>query len=157
MADDTASAPTASAPTAAADVSSAPAAPATALTDPVRDLLRKPNAAVIATIGRHGQPVSAATWYALQDDDTVLFNIEDGRARIRHLAADPRFALTVLAENWYAQVSLQGHVVRTWEDSDLSDIDRISTRYTGHAYPVRDKRRLSYRGVIDTWFGWHVD
>jgi PPOX class probable F420-dependent enzyme len=147
MADDTTPTPT----------GAAPRRPGKPLTEPIRDLLRRPNPAVIATVGRHGQPVSAATWYLLQDDDTVLFNIEEGRARIRQLAVDPRFALTVLAENWYAQVSLQGRVVETSEDDALSDIDRISTHYTGHAYPVRDKRRLSYRAVIDTWFGWHVD
>lgn len=138
------------------DTAPAPGASGTPLTDPVRDLLRKPNPAVIATIGRAGQPVTAATWYVLQDDDTILFNIENGRARIRQLAADPRFALTVLAENWYSQVSVQGRVVQVYEDAGLSDIDRISTHYTGHPYPVRDKQRMSYRAVIDSWFGWHV-
>ena len=126
------------------------------LTDSVRDLLRRPNPAVIATIGRNGQPVTAATWYILEADDRIMFNIEDGRARIRHLAADPRFALTVLADNWYTQLSLQAVVVETSEDSDLADIDALSTHYGGHTYPIRDKRRLSYRGVIDTWFGWHL-
>jgi PPOX class probable F420-dependent enzyme len=126
------------------------------LTDAVREMLRKQNPAVIATIGGNGQPVTAATWYLLTDDDTILFNIEDGRARIRHLAADPRFALTVLDDNWYTQVSIQGRVAETSEDTDLTDIDRISIHYTGHPYPVRDRRRLSYHGVIDTWFGWHI-
>jgi PPOX class probable F420-dependent enzyme len=135
---------------------SAPARSGKPLTDSVRDLLRRPNPAVIATIGRNGQPVTAATWYILEDDDRIMFNIEDGRARIRHLAADPRFALTVLADNWYTQLSLQAVVVETSEDSDLADIDALSIHYGGHAYPIRDKRRLSYRGVIDTWFGWHL-
>lgn len=127
------------------------------LSDAVREMLRKPNPAVIATIGRTGQPVTAATWYLLEDDDRIMFNIEDGRARIRHLEADPRFALTVLDQNWYTQVSVQGHVVETTVDEGLHDIDRLSVHYGGHPYPIRDKTRTSYRGVIDTWFGWHLD
>jgi PPOX class probable F420-dependent enzyme len=126
------------------------------LTGPIRDLLRRPNPAVIATIGRNGQPVTAATWYVLDADDMIVFNIEDGRARIRHLAAEPRFALTALDDNWYTHLSIQGRIVETYQDSDLADIDRISLHYTGHPYPIRDKTRTSYRGVIESWFGWHI-
>ena len=131
--------------------------PTTPLTPQARDLLVKACPAVIATVGRHGQPVSAATWYVLQDDDTILFNIEDGRARIRHLDAEPRLALTALGtDNWYAHLSVQAHIIEKRDDPDLVDIDRISLHYTGHPYAVRDKPRVSYVAAIDTWFGWHI-
>jgi PPOX class probable F420-dependent enzyme len=127
------------------------------LTDTARDFLRKPSPAVVGTLGRHGQPVTAATWFLLQDDDTVLLNIESGRARIRHVKDDPRIALTVLGENWYSHLSIQGRVTDMQPDPDLSVIDRIARHYTGEEYRVRDKQRVSMVVEIDSWFGWHVN
>jgi PPOX class probable F420-dependent enzyme len=127
-----------------------------ALTDTARAFLRTPAPAVVATIGRNGQPVSAATWYLLQDDDTILMNIQAGRARVRHLQADPRVALTVLGEDWYQHISIQGRVTEIHDDPDLAEIDRISEHYTGKPYPVRDKQRVSAVVTIDRWFGWHA-
>jgi PPOX class probable F420-dependent enzyme len=126
------------------------------LTDTAREFLRKPSPSVIGTLGRHGQPVTAATWFLLQDDDTILLNIEAGRARIRHVTDDPRVALTVLGESWYSHLSIQGRVSDMHTDPDLSVIDRISRHYTGKDYPVRDKERVSMVVEIDSWFGWHV-
>lgn len=128
----------------------------TPLTDTVREFLRRPAPAVVGTIGAHGQPVTAATWYLLQDDDTILMNIQAGRVRIRHLQADPRVALTVLGESWYQHISIQGHVTDIRTDPDMSVIDRISQHYTGEPYPVRDKERVSVVVTIDRWFGWHA-
>ena len=127
------------------------------LTDTVREFLRRPAPAVVATLGRSGQPVTAATWYLLQDDDTILMNIQAGRARIRHLQADPRVALTVLGESWYQHISIQGTVTEISTDPDMSVIDRISEHYTGKPYAVRDKQRVTVVAGIDSWFGWHVD
>ena len=61
-------------------------------------MLRKPNPAVITTLRRDGQPVSAATWY-LWDNGRVLVNMDEGRKRLEHLRGDPRVALDVLDEN----------------------------------------------------------
>ncbi len=127
------------------------------LTDSVRTFLRRPAAAVVATLGRNGQPVSAATWYLLQDDDTILMNIQAGRARVRHLQADPRVALTVLGDDWYQHISIQGTVTDLSTDPDMSVIDRVAEHYTGKPYPVRDKQRVTAVARIDSWFGWHVD
>lgn len=126
------------------------------LTDSLREFLRQPLPCVVATLGKHGQPVSAATWYLLQDDDTVLLNIEAGRARIRHVERDPRIALTVLGESWYQHVSIQGRVTDMHTDSDMTVIDRVARHYTGKDYAVRDKERVSMVMTIDRVFTWHV-
>lgn len=126
------------------------------LTGAAREFLRKPSPAVIGTLGRHGQPVTAATWFLLQDDDTILLNIEAGRARIRHVTDDPRVALTVLGDDWYSHLSIQGRVTDMDSDADLSVIDRIAQHYTGKDYRVRDKERVSMVVAIDSWFSWHV-
>lgn len=126
------------------------------LTDTVREFLRRPAPAVVGTIGTHGQPVTAATWYLLQDDDTILMNLRADRVRIRHLRADPRVSLTVLGESWYQHISLQGRVTDIHTDPDLSEIDRIAQHYTDEAYTARDMERVSIIVTIDRWFGWHA-
>ena len=63
----------------------------------LRDLLAKPNPAVVATLRADGAPVSVATWYLL-DGDRILLNMDDTRVRLGHLRRDPRVSLTVLSD-----------------------------------------------------------
>ena len=118
------------------------------------DLLRRPNAAVMATVRSDGAPVTAATWYLWEDDGRVLVNLDESRVRLKHLRRDPRVSLTVLAENWYTHVTLIGRVVELRDDDGLADIDRISTHYTGHDYAVRDNPRVSAWIEVERWYGW---
>jgi PPOX class probable F420-dependent enzyme len=121
----------------------------------VLDLLRLPNHAVMATVAADGRPVSVATWYLLEDDATVLLNLDAQRARLKHLRTDPRVALTVLApDDWYTHVSLQGRVVALTDDEQLTDIDRLATHYTGNPYPNRERPRVSARVEIERWHAW---
>ena len=124
------------------------------LPDAAVAMLRKPNPAVITTLRRDGQPVSAATWY-LWADGQVLVNMDEGRKRLEHMRADPRVSVDVLDENsWYNHLSIIGHVAEIYEDADMSDIDRISRQYTGSPYPERDRGRFSALIAIDGWHGW---
>ena len=107
--------------------------------DHVRELLRKPNPAVVTTLRSDGSPVSVATWYLLEDDDRVLLNMDHTRARVKHLQRDPRVSLTVLDEaGWYTHVSLIGRVVDLGADPDLAGIDRLARHYTGDRYRNRE-------------------
>ncbi|MCW2775996.1 MAG: hypothetical protein JWN91_4322 [Nocardioides sp.] len=122
--------------------------------DDVRDLLAKPNPAVVATLRSDGQPVSVATWYLL-DGDRVLLNMDDTRVRVKHLRRDPRLSLTVLDEqSWYTHVSLIGRVEELVADTDLTDIDRLSRHYNGRPYPDRESPRTSAWMRVETWHGW---
>lgn len=124
------------------------------LPDDVRELLGRPNPAVITTLRPDGQPVSVATWYVL-DGDRILVNMDEGRKRLEYLRNDPRVSLTALDEHsWYTHVSLQGRVVELVDDPDLVDIDRLSVHYTGKPYPTRDRRRISAWVEVDSWSGW---
>jgi PPOX class probable F420-dependent enzyme len=128
--------------------------PTSPLPDELRELLDKPNPAVIATVRPDGQPVTVATWYVL-DGDRILVNMEDSRKRLDHLRQDRRVSLTVLDEaSWYTHVSIQGKVVELSDDTDLADIDRISRHYGGKPYAVRDRGRVSAWIEIDRWHGW---
>ncbi len=131
------------------------------LPDAARALLAAASPAVMATLGRHGQPVTAATWYLLEDDGTILVNLQADRKRMQHLRTDPRVSLTVLGSeqtgsNWYRHLSIQGHVARIADDEGLTGIDRVSTHYTGQPYETRDQPRVSVWIQIDSWYGWHV-
>ena len=129
--------------------------PTTPLSPPVVDLLRRPNPAVMATVAADGRPVTVATWYLLEEDGHVLLGLDAKRARLKHLHADPRISLTVLADDdWYTHVSLQGRVVSITEDAGLRDIDRLSRHYTGHAYANRESPRVSAQVEIDRWHVW---
>ncbi len=119
-----------------------------------RELLAKPNPAVITSLRPDGQPVSVATWYLL-DGDRILVNMDVGRKRLDYLRQDPRVSLTALDESsWYTHVSVQGRVVELLDDEGLTDIDRLSRPYTGGPYPTRDRARVSAWIEIETWHGW---
>jgi PPOX class probable F420-dependent enzyme len=120
----------------------------------LQDLLSRPNPAVIATLRPDGQPVTVATWY-LFENGRVLVNMDEGRKRLAHMRSDPRVSLTVLAEgDWYTHVSVQGRIAEWVDDVDFTDIDRLSTHYTGNAYSVRDRSRISAWIEIESWHGW---
>jgi len=119
------------------------------------ELLRRPNPAVIAVVMPDGQPMSVATWYLVEDDGRVLVNMDAERARVAWMRRDGRVSLTVLdGDAWYTHVSGRGRVVEWRDDPELADIDRLSTHYTGRAYPNRDRPRVSALVEVERWHGW---
>lgn len=116
--------------------------PVPPMPDDVAELFARRNPAVMATVAADGRPFTVATWYLVEDDGTALLGLDTGRARLKHLQADPRVSLTALAgDDWYTHVSVQGQVVSIRLDEGLADIDRLSRHYTGNAYPTRDRPR----------------
>lgn len=123
-------------------------------------LLRKPNPAVISVVMPSGHPMSVATWYLLEEDGTVLVNMDAGRARLRWIEQHPYVSLTALhEEEWYTHVSIRGPVVR-WEYDEaraLADIDRLARHYTGRDFRHRSATRVSAWFEISRWHGWELD
>lgn len=123
----------------------------------VADLFALPNPAVVAVLMPSGAPMSVATWYLVEDDGTVLLNMDAGRARLDWMRERPEVALTALKQDeWYTHVSVRGPVVR-WDDDPeraLADIDRLSVHYTGAPYRVRDRPRVSCWVRVEHWHGW---
>ena len=123
----------------------------------VAELFARPNPAVVAVLRPNGSPMSVATWYLVEDDGTVLLNMDAGRARLDWMRERPQVALTALKEGeWYTHVSIRGRVVRWEDDPDrgLADIDRLSVHYTGTPARVRDRTRVSCWVRVDHWHGW---
>ena len=90
----------------------------------------QPRPAVVATIGRDGWPVTAATWYEWAGG-RILLSMEVSGHRIRNIRRDPRVSLTVLGESWYDHVSLLGRAVEIRDDPDFADVHRLSMHYLG--------------------------
>lgn len=124
------------------------------LSDSAKQMLAKPNPAVISTVRSDGQPVSAATWYLLRDEH-LLVNMDCARKRLKHMEKDPRVSLTVLDDgDWYTHVTVIGRVVGMYDDEGLADIDALSRHYTGQEYPQRDRPRISALIEVDRVHGW---
>jgi len=120
----------------------------------VDEFLSRPNPAVIATLRPDGSPHTVPTWYDWEDG-RVLVNMEATRLRLSFLHRDPRAALTALDEqSWYRHVSLIGRVVSIEEDAELTDIDRLSVRYSGRPFSRRDAKRVSAWLEPERWHGW---
>ena len=65
----------------------------------VAALFARPNPAVVAVLMPGGAPMSVATWYLVEDDGTVLLNMDAGRARLEWMRERPEVALTALKED----------------------------------------------------------
>ena len=127
---------------------------ATPLADDVRELLLKPNPAVMATVRKDGSPVTVPTWYRLVGD-RILLNLDKSRVRLQHIKRDPRVALSVMeAGNWTTHVSIQGRVVEIVDDPNLEGIDSLAQHYTGQNYFNREDPRVDAWVEIDRVHVW---
>lgn len=133
--------------------------PKAPLPEPALALLREPNPAVIAVVMPSGHPMSVATWYLVEDDGTVLVNMDAGRARLGWIERHPHVSLTAMKDGeWYTHVSVRGPVVQ-WEHDEakaLADIDRLAKHYTGRPFRKRTAKRVSAWFEITHWHGWDV-
>ena len=127
---------------------------ATPLENDVRELLLKPNPAVMATVRKDGSPVTVPTWYRLVGD-RILLNLDKSRVRLQHIERDPRVALSVMeAGNWTTHVSIQGRVVEIVDDPNLEGIDSLAQHYTGQDYFNREDPRVDAWVEIDRVHVW---
>lgn len=115
------------------------------------EFLKRPHAAVIATVRLDGAPYTAATWYDW-DDGRILVNMDFERLRLKHMRRDERVAVTVIdLEDWYRAVTVLGRVDEIRDDHGLADIDRLSQRYRGMPYWNRERKRVTALIEPERW------
>jgi len=120
----------------------------------LEELVGRANPAVVATVRPDGGPHTAATWYDWESG-RVLLNMDESRARLRHIHEDPRVSLTVFdGDNWEQHVTLFGRVISIEIDEDLADIDRLAMRYTGKPFGTRERRRVTAWMEPGLWSSW---
>jgi len=98
--------------------------------------------AKLATVAADGQPHVVPVWYIV-DSDEVVVTMSSTTAKGRHLARDPRVALTVDDERPpFAFVTVRGVATLLHDPPDLLDwTTRIAARYV----PPDDVARLGAR------------
>jgi len=76
------------------------------------------------------------------EDGRVLTSSRVGAAKGKALRADPRIAVSVVDRtNPWRWVSVSGRVVEIRRDEGLAFIDKLSRRYTGRDYMMRNMER----------------
>jgi len=119
-----------------------------ALTAAEREFLAQPFVGVVTDLRPDGSAHSTVVWVDVDGDGSVSFNTAYGRAKPRHLAADPRVSLTVVdPADPYRWISLDGRAELVDEGAD-EQIDRLAQKYIGaDTYPWRrpDERRVTVR------------
>jgi len=119
------------------------------LSDDVKALIRGANFAHLATLMADGSPQVAPVWVDLQGD-RVLVATGEGSLKARNTKRDARVALSVVAfDNPYVEAQLRGRVAERWTDADFKIMDRISRKYTGKEFPMRDNPDQRVVLVID--------
>ena len=107
------------------------------LTDaPVRELLEKPNHAVLSTINKDGSVHNAVVWLSTEDGK-VAVNTARGRKWPTNLERDPRANLLVInQDNPYEYVEIAGGVREA--PGGEEHIDRLAQKYINQdKYPWR--------------------
>jgi len=116
------------------------------LTDADLEPLTAGNYAVLVTLYEDGAPHSTVMWVDAAEGQ-VLVNTAEGRRKDRNLRRDPRAGVTVIGEDFYRWISIQGTVVdRVTGPQADAHIDTLSRRYDGEPWtPVEGQVRVLYR------------
>ena len=121
------------------------------LNEDAKALLRRPYLAWATTIRPDGSPHNTVVWADLDGDD-VIFNTAVGRAKERHLRADPRVSVSMLDPgDAFHAVSVSGRA-RLEEDGADAVIDRLAKKYLdadGYPYRRQGERRVTVRVPAD--------
>ena len=98
------------------------------LTEQQREFLANPFVGTATTLREDGSPHNTVVWVDVEDD-AVLFNTAEGRAKPKNLRRDPRVAITVVdPQNPFRWISVSGRAELTHEDAD-AQIDRLAKKY----------------------------
>jgi PPOX class probable F420-dependent enzyme len=111
------------------------------MTEDVRRLLAGTPIAHVATLLPDGSPHSVPVWVGL-DDERVAFLASPGSRKARNLERDPRVSISLTEDGKPTTMAqIRGRVVeRVDGDAAWEIIDRISGKYIGGPYPLREDR-----------------
>ena len=98
------------------------------------DFVRRNHRGVLATLKRDGRPQLSNVLYLLDDDGEVKISVTRDRAKTRNVRRDPRVALTVIGDDFYEYVVVEGtaHIV---EDDPVPLLRHVYRGVTGAEHP----------------------
>jgi PPOX class probable F420-dependent enzyme len=120
------------------------------LNDPeVRELLTKPNYAVVSTGNPDGSIHSTVIWVGTPADGTVSINSAVGRIWPSNLERDPRVSIVVQENgNPYKFVEIRGTATGSTDGAD-EDINSLAKKYLGQdEYPYRQPGEQRIKFVV---------
>ncbi len=106
--------------------------------DHALDHVRRNHRGVLATIKRDGRPQLSNVAYLLDDDGDVKISVTRDRAKTRNVRRDPRVAMTVVGDNWYEYVVVEGAAYLI-EDDPLPLLRHVYRGVTGTEHPDWDE------------------
>jgi PPOX class probable F420-dependent enzyme len=89
---------------------------------------------VLATLKRDGRPQLSHVAYLLDDDGEVKISVTNDRAKTRNARRDPRVSMTVVGDDWYEYVVVEG-TARIVEDDPVPLLRRVYRGVTGGDHP----------------------
>jgi PPOX class probable F420-dependent enzyme len=96
-----------------------------------------------------GSPQTAPVWVDLEGD-RILIGTGEGSLKAKNTRRDGRVALSVVAfDNPYVEAQLRGRVAERWKDADFKIMDRISRKYIGKEFPMRQNAEQRVVLVIE--------
>jgi PPOX class probable F420-dependent enzyme len=106
----------------------------------VEELLRGRNFAHLASLLPDGSPHSVPIWVGVEDGRIAFFTGAESR-KARNLERDGRVAISITDDrNPYRSAWIRGRIVDRFTGHRANAIvDRISMRYTGQPFPMRDR------------------
>ena len=134
--------------------------------DDFLDLFRGEAFGHLATIMADGSPQVTPVWVAIEDVDgeqLILINSTRGRVKNRNMDRRPEVAVEVQdPQRPYRYVSVRGRVISTSTEAAREQLDEVSERYLGQAYPwyaegeVRELFRIRPERVVTADFSHRV-
>ena len=120
------------------------------LPDDVRALFAARNYAHLATAGPHG-PTSVPVWIDVVEGDRLVFFTQSGSRKALNIARDPRVALSVVDhDDPDRQADVRGRVVERLDgDAALAAMDRLSEKYIGAPFPMRNPETVAFLVEVD--------
>ena len=108
-----------------------------ALSDDVKVLVRGANFAHLSTLMPDGSPQVAPVWIDLEGD-RILVCTGENSLKAKNTRRDSRVGMSIVAfDNPYVEAQLRGRVAERWKDADFKIMDRVSRKYTGKEFPMR--------------------
>jgi PPOX class probable F420-dependent enzyme len=106
-----------------------------------RRLLSEPSTAHLATLLPDGSPHSVPLWVGLEGEYVAFLTSPNSRKAL-NIARDPRVAISLTRRDAATDMAyLRGRVVKVVDgDAGWAIIDRLSDKYLGMPYPVREDR-----------------
>jgi len=105
------------------------------LTEAQSRMFTDPYYGVVATVRPDGSPHQSVVWVDY-DGENVVFNTAEGRAKPRHIRANPNVSVTVVdPENPYRWIAVSGPAEMS-EEGAAEHINKLSHKYRGRDYDL---------------------